>query len=70
MLATGQARSGLAHSTKFFVHAQFSSRTEPDPACAWDGRGKTRRARRWEFAAVGYQTRRAVEQGMVGLACL
>ena len=69
-LATGRARSGLAHSTKFFVHAQFSSRTEPDLARSSDGRRKTWRARRFEFAAFEYQTRRAVEQGMVRLACL
>src|SRR5947207_7546075 len=52
-----------------FSPAQFVSRTEPNPGRASDGRGKTWRARRTEFAAAGYQTRRSAEQGMVALEC-
>src|SRR3954449_6799064 len=64
------AQRHSARWTKFFVHAQLSSRTEPDPVCASDDREKTWRAQKGEVAAVEYQTKRWVEQGMVGLAYL
>jgi hypothetical protein len=69
-LAQCLAQRRSARSRELFLHAQFFSRTEPDLGRAPDVRGKTWRARRCEFAAVGYQTRRSVEQEMLGWACL